>query len=164
MPQEIFDSQEYSIKLLQIPKVSNTNRGDLAVEFVKWDSLDEDDKNSYKQITTIIKDKIVKQQVVNLYLQKPSGVIAAVKEKTGIELSISNHTDLWKAFRIRPDKNSEDRFDTNTLFCLYDEPHNDFLYTQEWIDFIIQLINKYGFTKNNIHEKCRDFLSIDDYR
>lgn len=164
LPQEIFDSQEYSIKLLQIPKVSNTNRGDLAVEFVKWDSLDEDDKNSYKQITTIIKDKIVKQQVVNLYLQKPSGVIAAVKEKTGIELSISNHTDLWKAFRIRPDKNSEDRFDTNTLFCLYDEPHNDFLYTQEWIDFIIQLLNKYGFTKNNIHEKCRDFLSIDDYR
>ena len=32
LSQEIFDSQEYSIKLIQIPKISNTNRNDLAVD------------------------------------------------------------------------------------------------------------------------------------
>ncbi|MDZ7742217.1 MAG: DUF3644 domain-containing protein [Bacteroidota bacterium] len=33
---QTFNSQEYSIKLVAIPKVSNTNRNDLAVEFVNW--------------------------------------------------------------------------------------------------------------------------------
>lgn len=39
LDQEVFDSQEYSIKLLQIPKISNTNRCDLAVEFVNWNTI-----------------------------------------------------------------------------------------------------------------------------
>lgn len=54
LPQEIYDSQEYSIKLLQIPKISNTNRHDLAVEFVHWNSLSEEDRANYQQISTII--------------------------------------------------------------------------------------------------------------
>ena len=28
---KVFDSQEYSIKLIQIPKIANTNRNDLAI-------------------------------------------------------------------------------------------------------------------------------------
>jgi len=43
---EVFESQEYSIKLIQIPKVSNTKKGDLAIEFVNWNALDEKDKES----------------------------------------------------------------------------------------------------------------------
>ena len=46
LSQEVYDSQEYSIKLLQIPKISNTNRCDLAVEFVHWDTLNADDRFS----------------------------------------------------------------------------------------------------------------------
>ena len=40
LTEEVFNSQEYSIKLIQIPKISNTNRNDLAMEFVREDELD----------------------------------------------------------------------------------------------------------------------------
>ena len=40
----VFNSQEYSIKLIQIPKISNTNRNDVAIEFVRWDKLSDEDK------------------------------------------------------------------------------------------------------------------------
>lgn len=53
LPQEVYDSQEYSVKLLQIPKISNTNRTDLAVEFVNWNSLSEEDRENYNKITNI---------------------------------------------------------------------------------------------------------------
>lgn len=33
----VFNSQEYSIKLIQIPKISNTKKTDAAIEFVRWD-------------------------------------------------------------------------------------------------------------------------------
>ncbi len=52
-----YGSQEYSIKLLQIPKISNTNRADAAIDFVRWDELSEEDKAAYKQVAVIIKDK-----------------------------------------------------------------------------------------------------------
>lgn len=99
LPQEIYDSQEYSIKLLQIPKISNTNRHDLAVEFVHWNSLSEEDRANYQRISTIIKDKIVVQRVSNANLLKPSAVIRSVEDKTGVKLSQSDHTLLWKSFR-----------------------------------------------------------------
>ena len=163
LPQEVYDSQEYSIKLLQIPKISNTNRSDLAVEFVNWNSLSEEDKENYNKVTTIIKDKIVKQNVSNANMLKPIDVRNAVKDKTGIELSQSNHTDLWKAFEVRPNSKSDAKFDTLTKYCVYDEPHNDYLYTSEWVDFIVKLILDYDFKKENIHDKCKEKLKIEDF-
>lgn len=163
LPQEIFDSQEYSVKLLQIPKVSNTNRSDLAVEFVNWSSISDDDKKNYNKITTIIKDKIVKQSVSNANMLKPRDVIRAVKEKTKIELTQSNHTDLWKSFGVRPNSKAESKFDTLAEYCIYDEPHNDYLYTSEWVDFVVGLVQKHNFNKENIHSKCKQKLKIEDF-
>ena len=162
LPQEVYDNQEYSIKLLQIPKISNTNRSDLAIEFVNWNSLDENDRENYKKITTIIKDKIVFQNVSNANLLKPSGVIEAVEKKTGIKITINNHTSLWKAFGIRP-QNSAAKFETIEKYCIYDEPHNDYVYTSEWVNFISKLLLKYDFTKENIHKKCSLPLRFEDF-
>ena len=163
LSQEIYDSQEYSIKLLQIPKISNTNRSDLAVEFVNWNALNDDDKENYQKVAAIIKDKIIKQPVSNANMLKPGDVIKAIEEKTGVKISQNNHTDLWKAFGARPASNSEAKFDTVTQYCIYDEPHNDYLYTNEWVDFIAVLISSCGFTKENIHSKCKNHLEFKDY-
>lgn len=163
LPQEVYDSQEYSIKLLQIPKISNTKRSDLAVEFVNWNTISEEDKENYNKVTAIIKDKIVKHNVSNANMLRPIDVRNAVREKTGVEISQSNHTDLWKAFSVRPHAKSEAKFDTITKYCIYDEPHNDYLYTSEWVDFIVKLVLKFGFNKKNIHNNCKKTLKIEDF-
>lgn len=164
LPQEVFDSQEFSIKLLQIPKVSNTNRNDLAIEFVKWDALDEKDKDNYNKVTAIIKDKIVTHSVSNLNLLKPAGVIETVKEKSGIVINMTSHTLLWKAFGIRPNVKSKEKFETDAKYCIYDEPHNDYLYTEKWVDFLVELLKKPEFsTDENIRKTCRTPLRMSDY-
>lgn len=163
LAQNVYDSQEYSIKLLQIPKISNTNRSDLAVEFVNWNSLSDDDKENYQKVAAIIKDKIIKQTVSNANMLKPIDVRNAIKEKTGEEISQNNHTDLWKAFQVRPPQSAESKFDTVTKYCIYDEPHNDYLYTIEWVDFIAKLIQCFDFRKDNIHERCKAHLKLEDF-
>lgn len=163
LPQSVFDSQEYSIKLLQIPKVSNTKRSDLAIEFVNWNSLDETDKENYEKVTTIIKDKLVVQSVSNASLLKPSMVIKSVKKKTGVDINLNNHAYLWKAFGIRPHSKSTAKFDTIDRYCVFDEPHGDYLYTTDWVDFITKLIKDYGFNKDNIRKKCANPLRFDDF-
>lgn len=133
-----FNSQEYSIKLIQIPKISNTNRADAAIEFVKWDP---EDKEGYKKLNAIIKEKTVKVEAVNLGRLKPSEVVKRVNESLNGEYMTQNlHTTLYKLFEIRPSRGAEDPFATNTKFCLYDEPHNDYVYQDAWVSFLIHFL------------------------
>lgn len=134
--QDVFDSQEYSVKFLIVPKISNTNRGDLAIEFVKAESLSSED---YEKITAIVKDKKIVKEAVNVKRHKPAQVVKLIRRifklSESTKFSTYHHTQLCKAFVVRP-YNGEDPFDTKTEYCLYDEAHNDYVYTSEWIKFL----------------------------
>lgn len=163
----VFDSQEYSIKLIQIPKVSNTNRSDLAVEFVRWDSLNQKDKDDYDKITAIIKDKVVKKEVLNLKKYLPTHVLEKIHEATSVKLNHYDHKCLYYIFSIRPTGKDEEKepFDTNPKFCLYDEVHKNYVFTQEWVDFLIQLISEHKLNKPQWKEKYikKERLKIENY-
>ncbi len=163
LPQEIFDSQEYSIKLLQIPKISNANRHDLSVEFVNWNTLNDEDRENYNRISTIIKDKVIVQRVSNASLMRPCDVINAVKQQSGVNLSYNDHTLLWKCFKVRPQTNSGAKFDTIPRYCIYDEPHNDYLYSEDWVSIIVQLLRERIITKETIREFCAQSRAISEY-
>lgn len=92
-----------------------------------------------------------------------SSLDISVEDKTGVKLSQSDHTLLWKSFRVRPTASSEAKFDTISKFCIYDEPHNDYLYTDAWVTFIAGLFEKHGFTKENIRTNCVQELKVTDY-
>ncbi|MCF8346098.1 MAG: DUF3644 domain-containing protein [Bacteroidales bacterium] len=161
---EIFDSQEYSVKLIQVPKISNTNRNDLAVEFVNWNSLSEEDRENYEQVTAIIKDKVITKEVVNPGKLKPGEVIARVNQATGQVMSHFDHCCLYFIFSIRPTKYDADKdpFDTNIKYCHYDEVHGDYVYQDEWVNFLITLISTGSMNRQTWKEHFynRDKLNI----
>lgn len=166
---DIYNSQEYSIKLIQIPKIANTNKNDLAVEFVNWNSLSEEDKEKYDQLIAIVKDKVIKLEGANIGKLKPSKVLKEVNKSISFKLTHHDHKQLLCVFKIRPyaDFNSNgDAFDTNPNYCHYDEAHNDYLYQDEWVAFLIQLINQKRLTKDEWKEnyKQKKILKIDDYK
>ena len=157
LPDDIFTSQEYSIKLLQIPKISNTTRSDLAVEFVRWDELSKEDREAYDKITTIIKDKKVIVEAANVGKLKPGDVVDRVKEAMpGLGFSMHTHTCLHKLLRIRPPSNSDDPFDTNTDFCHYDEAHGDYVYQDLWLELIINILQSGRTSVQDIHSAYRE--------
>ena len=147
---EIFDSQEYSIKLIQIPKVSNTNRNDLAIEFVSWNELDSADKEIYQQITTLIKDRKVSVEGKNVGRYLPSQVVKKVRERIEPNFSQYDHTCLYIIFSVRPTGSDPNPDVTNTEYCHYDETHADYVYQESWIDFIVQLFELHRLTKEKI--------------
>ena len=156
LPSEVFNSQAYSIKLLQVPRVSNTNRNDLAVEFVRWSELSEEDRSNYEQLVTIIKDTVVKKAVVNVGKLRAGDVVRAVEERTGRKFNHHDHKSFYYAFSVRPLSEEErDPFDTDTRFCHYDELHNDYVYQEEWVEFIVDALS----SGDNIREVIRDHFS-----
>lgn len=161
-----YGSQEYSIKLLQIPKISNTNRADAAIEFVRWDQLSEEDRRAYEQVAVIIKDKKVNVSAANVKRHKPTEVVREVNNKmNGRTITTNLHVTLYKLFRIRPQANADDPFDTLADFCLYDETHKDYVYESAWIDFIVHFMQSSGLNPAQIRKKQRagEQLCVTDY-
>ena len=164
---EIFNTQEYSIKLIQVPKISNTNRGDLAIEFVNWNSLSPEDRENFDKVTAIIKDKVIKKEAINPGKRKPSDVIKKVNQEISFKINHYDHKCLYSCFNIRPSSsnNIDDPFETNTEFCHYDEVHDDYVYQDSWAEFLINAINNKGLTKEYWRKmyKEKKQLSVEDY-
>jgi hypothetical protein len=163
-----FNSQEYSIKLIQIPKILNNKKKNVpAIEFVNWSSLSREDKKRFEKITALIKDKIVKAEVINPGKLKAGDVVKNVKEKTSIkDFNHHDHKCLYFVFSIRPTSYDRiDPFKTNTKYCHYDEVHNDYVYQENWTDFLINVINNKKISRNVWREKFkkREKLDIEGY-
>lgn len=150
---DVFQSQEYSVKLIQVPKVSNASRSDLAVEFVNWSSLDDEDKKAYEKVSAIIKDKVVRVEAANVGKLKPSNVIDNVNKLSDVKINQYDHRCLYTVFSVRPPSSSEDPFDTNTKYCHYNEVHGDYLYQDVWVEFIVYLLSDLGISLSYIKDK-----------
>lgn len=166
--EEVFTSQEFSIKLIQVPKISNSGRNDLAIEFVNWNSISEVDREKYDKLTTIVKDRVVKSEAINPGKFKPGKVIQAVNKKSPFKINHSDHKYIQAIFSVRPYKEFDeelDPFETNTKYCHFDEPHNDYLYQESWIDFLIGNITsgKLGKTFWKKHYDERRKVDISKY-
>ena len=167
MTSEIYDSQEYSIKLLQIPRISNNDRNVPAIEFVKWSELNEDDRNAYEKISALIKDKKVYVEAANIKRLKPGKVKEKVLESIqGFKFTDHTHTSLWKIFGVRPHNDSDDPFDTNNEYCFYDETHKDYVYEHAWVDFIVHILQSEKMTIEDIHKnaKANIKLNVKDFK
>jgi len=163
---EVHDSQEYSIKLIQIPKISNTNRGDLAIEFINWSQLNDKDKAQYEKVTALIKDKRVLVEAANAGKLLAADVMRQVGERTGFNLDYSSHTNLCYLFRIRPRSTTEgDPVNTNIEFCHYDHAHKSHVYTSQWVDLICTMLGTKKFTKPNLRNMANNSLklNVSDY-
>ena len=147
---DIFASQEFSIKLIQVPKISNTCRNDLSIEFVNWNNVSDEDKEKYETLVTIIKDRVVKTEAMNPGKYKPGKVIALVNASSAIKVNQADHKHILAIFQIRPYKEFgaiSDPFETNTDYCHYDEAHNDYLYQDSWVSFLIGNLTSGRLTK-----------------
>ena len=164
---ETYNAQEYCIKLLQVPKISNTNRSDLAVEYVSLDELNGDDKDVYNQITVLIKDKKTIVEGYNVGRLKPGKIIDIVNGQLGEGfLNHPAHRNLYIVFSIRPRGNADDPFETNTDYCHYDETHDDYVYFEAWAEFIIHIYKSRVLTKGKVKAMFDSGgrLSIEAYR
>lgn len=162
LDEDVYNSQEYSIKILQIPKVSNTNRADAAIEFIRWDELSDDDKAAYEQIAAIVKDKKITISAANAKRLKPKQVVEHVNNQlTNKVLTTNLHAVLYKLFRIRPPNEAEDPFDTIAEYCLYDETHGDYVYQNKWVEYLVHFLQTSNFTPKQLREKQRNGESLD---
>jgi hypothetical protein len=137
LSEEIYNDMHYSFKVFLVPKLkSHLNRGDLAMEFLHQNDIENNDYDEMMKSITLIKEKTV--QVANQGKYKPSKVCEIVTNKSKKEFKIHQHTNAWKYFDVR--KKGYQASGCKTQYCQFDPVHEDYIYTQEWIDFLVDIL------------------------
>lgn len=134
----IYNSMDYCFKVYLIPKVANRiSNSDMSIEFLKMNDLSKEEKNNVSNAITLIKEKQV--SVLNLNNYKPLKVCEEVSKKIGKNITVNFHTKLWKYYNVR--KSGHQASGCDTTYCIYDIANNCYLYTDEWIRFLIEKLS-----------------------
>lgn len=134
---EVLGSQNFGYKIFVIPNVGNhRNSSDSAIQFIKFNDLSEEERDEIQAKVIGIRDRNV--PVVNMDRFKPGKVLENIKNQTGIEKNMHWHTQMWKKHSVRPISSATNKSDCKTQYCVYDDLHNDYGYTNGWVDFLIK--------------------------
>ncbi len=140
LPDDILQSQKYSFRVFLMPRLGNhAKSSDLAVEFVHYDPTNPEEMKQYEKQVAMIKERVIRIQVANQGRLRPSTVCKRVSVITGKSFNTHHHTNAWKLYHIRSKK--QDPEGCKTEFCQYDEAHNDFVYTEAWVQFLVEKVN-----------------------
>lgn len=132
LPSTVLSSMKYSFNVFLVPKTANRrSSADAAVEFVRVDEASPDELDRLDKLNVLIREK--KIPIANLDLHRPSQVIDTVNRDSKYRLTINSHADLWKHFNVRPENGAPEPAVCRTDYCVFDEAHNDYLYTNAWI-------------------------------
>ena len=140
LPATVLNSMKYSFNVFLVPKVSNREKAaDVAVEFIKVDEASEEELKRLEKLNVLIKEKRI--PIANLDLLKPSQVVEKVNARSTYKMTLNSHADAWKYFEARPSTGADHPERCKPEFCVYDEAHNDYLYTQGWVEKCVEVFS-----------------------
>jgi uncharacterized protein DUF3644 len=137
----VFESPEYCFRVFLIPMTANREKtADMTMEFIHPSDLSAEDLESLQEKITLIKTKRI--EVVNRGKLKPNQIVELIQKSVEPRFRVHDHTCAWKYYEVRPREKTA--VGCSTKYCQYDEAHRDFVYTQEWVEFLKIELQKSG--------------------
>lgn len=147
---DLVNDPRFSYKVFLVPKLANhAGQADVAVEFVRYDPSKPEEMEQYSKLVALIKPSLV--PVANADHHKPGAICDAVEpvvqEVVGPDYRFTpsyHHAKAHQYYGIRPPAGDPNPSRTDATYCLYDEPHRDYVYTHAWRDFLVDEMRKPG--------------------
>jgi hypothetical protein len=148
---EVAGSGKFAFKAFLIQVGNHKSESALPIQFVHYDKLSEDQKKQLSNFAVMVKNKEV--PVANPDTMKAGDVVKKVQAGLGnpqIErggkrvnrFNLTIHARCWKRYKARPEGGSQNPEATDWKYCIYDKRHNDYGYTQAWVDFLIDKLKE----------------------
>jgi hypothetical protein len=130
---QVLNSMKYSFSVFLVPRVANRqSTADVAVQFVKVDEASQEELERLEKLNVLIKEKQI--PIANLGFCKPSEVVAELRGRLPYAVNLQVHTCAWRYYKVRPSKGDPGPEHTRPEYCVYDETHEDYIYTKAWVD------------------------------
>jgi uncharacterized protein DUF3644 len=137
LPVETLNSTKYSFTVFLVPRVANrASAADAAVQFLRIDEASPEELERLANLNVLIREKHI--PIANLHRYKPSEVTAAVEAALQFEFNMAAHVRAWRYFSVRPPSGDAHPERTISEYCVYDGVHEDYVYTQAWIDKLVR--------------------------
>lgn len=107
------------------------------MRFLREDEMTPEQKEARDVVQTITTTKQVAVQ--NKGKHKPGAVAKMVSEQLGVvSTEHGHHTRAWKHPKVRPEGGADRPELTDEKYCVWDEPHADYLYTDAWVRKLVK--------------------------
>lgn len=159
---DVFSDQRFSYRVFLIPRIVNhASQADNAMEFVKYDPNNPQQVADYEKLVTLIRPTVT--PVVNPGKLKAGDVCKKVTHAlrnlfgAGRKFVASyHHAKACDFYKVRPKRGAGDPKKTEGKFCQYDEAHDDYVYTEQWVVFLTEELKKPGQYEQIIGAKPSD--------
>ena len=144
---EVLDSGEYSFKAFLVQVANHESSDAMPIQFIGYDKLSDEEKKNVNRVAALIKERYI--PVANKGTLKPGTVVSLVQKRLGNlkilrgqkkvdKFTQDTHTRCWKKYGVRPERNSKNPEKTNPKYCIYDEPNKNYLFTEAWVNFLVE--------------------------
>lgn len=140
MDETVIEDSRYEFRVHLVQQLGPKADADLALHFVREDELTDDQRKSLaglgREGTVIVRER--ERPVRGLDELKPSNVVALVAPKVPFDFNMYHFSQAWKRLGVRPNWGAQDPKATDERYCLYDQPHGDYVYKQAFVEKLIR--------------------------
>lgn len=136
----IAQDQRYEFRVNLVQKTGPRTESDRAMTFVREADLDDAQRETLRNLgktgTVIIREQ--SRPVSGLGMMKPTIAASKVSEQIPFIFHVGHLVRAWKKLDCRPAGGSSHPERTIEKYCVYDEPHGDYLYTTAFVDKLVR--------------------------
>lgn len=142
---DVMGSGQYAFKAFLIQVANHDSADTLPIQFVQYDKLTTEQKTEVEKLAVMVKLKAT--AVANAGRLKPGAVVKKVQAALGNsriqrlagtvdKFNHATHERCWKRYEVRPPGGSKTPAVTQEKYCVYDDPHKDYVYTDAWVEHL----------------------------
>lgn len=134
LPVAVADDWRYDFRIFLVPQTGPKTEADAVMRFVREDEMTDEQRDV---VQTIVRNKSVPVQ--NLGLHRATAAANLVSDGLGVRFTTTgDHVAAWRFYRVRPDGGASQPELTDARYCIFDEAHWDYLYTDAWVAKLIR--------------------------
>lgn len=137
LPEEVQANWRYDFRVLLLPQTGPKTEADAVVRFVREEDMTEEQRQARDVVQTIVRTRQIPVQ--NKGKHKPKAVCEMVQAALGIRFHhASHHHRAALHYEVRPAAGSARPELTDGRYCVWDELHGDYLYTEAWVKKLVK--------------------------
>lgn len=136
LPEPVQEDWRYDFRVLLLPQTGAKTEADAVMRFIREDEMTDEQRQARDVVQTIVRNRAVPVQ--NKGRHKPGTVAQMVSSQLAVKFSTSHHTAAWRHYEVRPPSGADRPELTDDRYCVWDEPHSDYLYTDAWVKKLVR--------------------------
>jgi hypothetical protein len=137
------EDQRFEFRLHLVPKQGPRPEADVSLTFLREEDLSDEQRAALAALdagTVIVRER--HRPVSNVDKMKPGEAARRIEQRIPFRFSLYYHFILaWKRLNVRPDGGARFPERTDERYCVYDAAHYDYLYTDAFVDLVVDRIS-----------------------